>query len=273
MGAAHARQQAITASRSAQSGIALSGVPATGGAAPAASALDRSAGSSPVVTGDDNISVVFTWTGGGQSVFLASSHSAWKDQIPMVRSGNEFSVVQEIPRGVHQYKFIVDDTWRFAPDQPKTQDSKGNMNNVCDVATYRHFEVDMPEDVAPRFTQLIPDPQSYMQDAPAVPTVLGKSAFCAVEKWWQGIGGNPPHIPTHSICDHVYLWQGTQGASNASDPTQLVVTHRYGKRYSTTVFATRRSPCLDVATPQGEGTPVARSERNMFKKAVIRPSR
>ena len=35
----------------------------------------------------------------GQNVFLAASFNGWKDQIPMVRSGQEFSVVQELPRG------------------------------------------------------------------------------------------------------------------------------------------------------------------------------
>merc|ERR1719356_2331690 len=96
------------------------------------------ASSSGVLEGrsDDLIPVVFTWTGPAQNVFLAASFTGWREQIPMVRSGNEFSVVQELPRGVHQYKFIVDDHWRFAPDQPKTQDGHGNMNNVLDISNY-----------------------------------------------------------------------------------------------------------------------------------------
>ena len=31
------------------------------------------------------------------------------------------------PAGVHQYKFIVDDQWRFAPDQPSRFLSQDNM--------------------------------------------------------------------------------------------------------------------------------------------------
>jgi 5'-AMP-activated protein kinase regulatory beta subunit len=217
-----------------------------------------------VVAGDERISVVFSWTHGGQNVFLAASFNGWREQIPMVRSGNDFQVVHELPRGVHQYKFIVDDQWRFSPDQPKTQDTNGNMNNVCDVSAYQHFQVDVPDEATPRYSHVIPAPDSYMQDAPAVPTVLGKSAFCAVEKWSQGLG-QPPHIPTHSICDHVYIWQG---AVNVKEPTQLAVTHRYGKRYSTTVFATNR----DHAEAQ-QGSPdaaVARSSRNLLKGALRR---
>jgi len=89
---------------------------------------------------------MFTWNHGGQQVFLAASFNGWREQIPMVRSGNEFHVVQELPRGVHQYKFIVDDHWRFAPDQPKTQDSDGNMNNILDVANYQRWRLDEGDD-------------------------------------------------------------------------------------------------------------------------------
>lgn len=273
MGQNHARQQ--PSSRSGLSGTALSGVPATGGVgAPGAagSAGSTVGNATPVVTGDENISVVFSWAHGGQSVFLAASFNHWKDPIPMVKSGNEFAVVQELPRGVHQYKFIVDDTWRFAPDQPKTQDGQGNMNNVCDISGYQHFQVDVPDEALPRFKSEMPSPDTFMQDAPAVPTVLGKSAFCAVERWSQGMGGQPPHVPLHSICDHVYLWQG---ATSMSEPTQVVVTHRYGKRYSTTVFATRRSP--DCGASQGKSAPdtagANQSGRNWLKGAVIRPAR
>lgn len=271
MGQNHGRQQV---SRRGSSGTTLAGVPIPGAAGATTPAAGAAAGTAtPVVSGDDKISVVFSWAHGGQNVFLAASFNGWREQIPMVRSGNDFAVVQELPRGVHQYKFIVDEQWRFAPDQPKTQDGQGNMNNVCDVTTYQHFQVLDPHlDTCPRFTQQIPAPDSYMQDAPAVPTVLGKSAFCAVERWSQGLGGQPPHIPTHSICDHVYIWQGATGVN---DPTNITVTHRYGKRYSTTVFATRRSVVQDTMAPEGAGakTAVTRSSQNLLKGAVIRPPR
>jgi hypothetical protein len=38
-------------------------------------------------------------------------------QIPMFRSGNDFTYIHNLTRGKHVYKFIVDDEWRFAPDQ------------------------------------------------------------------------------------------------------------------------------------------------------------
>ena len=125
MGTAQARQQAL------QTGSSLGGsmggaqtLPSGSAAAVGVPVADATAASTAVAEGgqDDLIPVVFTWTHGGQNVYLAASFNGWREQIPMVRSGNEFAVVKDLPRGMHQYKFVVDDHWRFAPDQPKTQD-------------------------------------------------------------------------------------------------------------------------------------------------------
>lgn len=183
---------------------------------------------------DDCIPVVFTWTHGGQNVFLAASFNGWKDQIPMVRSGQEFSVVQELPRGVHQYKFIVDDQWRFSPDQPRMQDSQGNLNNVLDISTYQKFQVSTDEKDAPgKFGQMIPDPNDYTLDAPVVPMVLSKSTFSAIPTRLLP-GQGPMNIPIHCLCDHIYLRERSDDA-----PLVAAVTHRYGQKYSTTVYVAR----------------------------------
>jgi len=153
----------------------------------------------------------------------------------MVRSGNEFSVVQELPRGVHQYKFIVDEQWRFATDQPKTQDGSGNMNNVLDITTYQKFQAGLLQEREPPMTfgQVIPDPNDYTLDAPHLPLVLQKSSYCAVPPRPEVGSGVLPNIQTHLLSDHVYL------EDNLDDDIPLIasVTHRYDQKYSTTVFA------------------------------------
>ena len=35
--------------------------------------------------------------------------------------------------GTYQYKFIVDNEWRFATDQPTVRDEMGNINNCITV--------------------------------------------------------------------------------------------------------------------------------------------
>merc|ERR1719210_488219 len=207
---------------------------------------------------DEYIPVVFTWAHGGQHVFLAASFNGWREQIPMVRSGNEFAVVQELPRGVHQYKFIVDDHWRFAQDQPKTQDSQGNMNNVLDISNYQRFHVGSldEQEVCPRFGQHIPDPNDYSVDAPSVPMVLHKSASSAVPPRPLITGTQPLSIPNHSICDHIYLCDKIESPM----PFTIAVTHRYGQKYSTTVFATR-NPYTNTLRAKGPTV-------NLLKAAV-----
>jgi len=187
---------------------------------------------------DERIPVVFTWNHGGNQVLLAASFNGWQAPIPMVRSGNEFSVVHELPRGVHQYKFIVDDQWRFAGDQPKTTDREGNMNNVLDISNYQKFQASMHDQDTRTFGQIIPDPNDYTLDAPALPTVLHKSPLCALPNRPEVTGAQPLSIQTHCLCDHIYL----QERVDDGVPFTVAVTHRYNQKYSTTVFATRR-PC------------------------------
>lgn len=207
---------------------------------------------------DERIPVVFTWTHGGQNVSLAASFNGWREQIPMSRSGNEFAVVQELPRGVHQYKFIVDDQWRFAPDQLKTQDGQGNMNNYIDITHYSRFQVGLQDDkdpAPPKFAQHIPDPHDYTLDAPVIPVVLHKSSFNALPP--RPHGGQPLSIPNHSLCDHIYV----QERMDENAPTTMAVTHRYGQKYSTTVYASRNPFGGSAAGGDCGGNPLKRAMR------------
>jgi hypothetical protein len=54
----------------------------------------------------------------------------------MHRSGNDFVYIAGLARAKHAYKFIVDDEWRFAPDQLTVADTAGNINNYVDLATF-----------------------------------------------------------------------------------------------------------------------------------------
>lgn len=265
MGPVQARQQALVASRGSlpqPTSYAAGGPdvcdPALRGAPPPAD-----------VGRDELIPVVFTWTQGGQQVNLAASFNGWSKQIPMVRSGNEFHVVQDLPRGVHQYKFIVDDHWRFAQDQPKTQDGEGNMNNILDISSYQRWKLEdgdeqPTEEAAPqqRFGQHIPNPQEYGLDAPALPVVLGKSVLCAVPVRPTPTGSQPLSIPVHSLCDHVFMHDNCEGGADFG-LAKVAVTHRFGNRYSTAVFVTR-SP-FDGC---GFNTEIGVRGTNLLKKAV-----
>ena len=64
----------------------------------------------------DLVNIVFTWNFGGQNTQLVGSFSKWQERLDMQKKGNEFTLVKALERGVHQYKFVVDNEWRFAPD-------------------------------------------------------------------------------------------------------------------------------------------------------------
>mmetsp|Transcript_66047 Transcript_66047/g.157940 ORF Transcript_66047/g.157940 Transcript_66047/m.157940 type:complete len:266 (-) Transcript_66047:72-869(-) len=260
MGNAQARQQAAlrAAGGGPLSAAHLVG-PVPGAAPPAAPTQDGAAGTEEV--GEDKVPVVFTWAHGGQHVSLAASFKGWQEPIPMVRSGNEFVIVQDVPRGVHQYKFIVDDQWRCAPDQPKTQDGGGNTNNTIDIVNYQRFQAGPLDetDPHPRFSQTIPDPTEYTLDAPGVPAVLFKSTLCAAPMRFRA-GASPPSIPLHSLCDHVYIRERADGEAPCSVVT-LAVTHRYGQKYSTTTFATRCPFDDESAASEGE---------NLLKRCLLK---
>ena len=78
----------------------------------------------PEETKEENathVTYVFTWGFGGERVELIGSFNNWKERLPMKKNGNEFTFIMKLERGVvHQYKFIVDSEWRFAPDQQQT---------------------------------------------------------------------------------------------------------------------------------------------------------
>ena len=153
----------------------------------------------------------------------------------MVRSGNEFSVVKELPRGVHQYRFVVDDDWRHAPDQQTVTDPSGNVNNVIDISQYQRFQIKPQSDGNMKFTQAIPDPADYSMDAPVIPQVLHKSHLVAMPPRPHITGGQVLTIPHHSLCDHFYL----QEKPPSKVFTSVAVTHRYNEKYSTMVYVTK----------------------------------
>ena len=83
--------------------------------------------------GDETVPTVFRWEHGGRQVYITGTFNGWSRQIPMHRSGNDFTYIHNLKRGKHAFKFIVDDEWRFAPDQPTVADIEGRINNFIDV--------------------------------------------------------------------------------------------------------------------------------------------
>lgn len=91
---------------------------------------------------DDTVPTVFRWEHGGRQVYITGTFNGWSRQIPMHRSGNDFTYIHNLRRGKHAFKFIVDDEWRFAPDQPTVADIDGRINNFIDVTDFKAYTGD-----------------------------------------------------------------------------------------------------------------------------------
>jgi len=91
---------------------------------------------------DDTVPTVFRWEHGGRQVYITGTFNGWSRQIPMHRSGNDFTYIHNLKRGKHAFKFIVDDEWRFAPDQPTVADIEGRINNFIDVTDFKAYTGD-----------------------------------------------------------------------------------------------------------------------------------
>lgn len=137
----------------------------------------RSVASEPSVitingTTDPVVPTVFKWEHGGRHVYITGTFNNWERQIPMHRSGNDFTYVHNLPKGKHAYKFIVDDEWRFAPDQPTIADIEGRINNFIDITEFVPYTGDdfffekskerkVPDE---EFRQVVPDLDDYTKE-------------------------------------------------------------------------------------------------------------
>jgi hypothetical protein len=178
------------------------GAPAGGGGAPAAAARV--------------IPTVFRWEHGGNHVYVAGTFNGWHQKIPLHRSGNDFITIQGLSPGRHAYKFVVDDEWRFAPDQPAIADLTGNINNVIDLSDF-HLEGEVVDDCVPWATgteaaaaikrrdslplpygTAQPQEEAYAQEPPSLPPHLRQLVLNA------GSPGNEDLAVLQS-CSHVTL--------------------------------------------------------------------
>jgi len=74
----------------------------------------------------------FVWPHGGKSVSLASNFNHWKPHA-LVKQGNYFFTVLDLPNGTYQYKYVVDGRWVYDISQLHEDDGSGNWNNYVEV--------------------------------------------------------------------------------------------------------------------------------------------
>ena len=119
---------------------------------------------------------------------VEGSYDGWTSRTPLHRSGGRdtWTVIKLLPPGVHQYKFIVDGVWKYAPEQPAMYDERDNVNNVCEVTEVAPENLDNLPNFAPPGSP----PNSYdcgLSDAGAAGPSTGAGAAGGTPG-----GGHPP---------------------------------------------------------------------------------
>ena len=76
----------------------------------------------------------FIWKEGGNDVKITGSFSDWKIQFQMTKDPKDQTFKCQLPlaSGIYQYKFIVDNVWKYSNNYPTIKDGDGNINNLLD---------------------------------------------------------------------------------------------------------------------------------------------
>lgn len=80
----------------------------------------------------------FEWKEGGGNVEIAASFlDNWKKPVEMKKNLNTgfFEVTLDVPKGIQQFKFIVDNKWVYSQNYATIND-KNNINNIIDFTNY-----------------------------------------------------------------------------------------------------------------------------------------
>ena len=208
----------------------------TGGAAFGSNAADVLA----ALESNPAVPTVFRWEHGGGEVYITGTFNGWSRRVPMHRSGNDFVYIASLSRGKHAFKFVVDDAWRFAPDQPTIADAAGNINNYLDLTSFSPEEEAggaPPMSLARRdslpgiaYGHGVPDEDEYTKEPPLLPPHLRQII----------LNGAPPDsvdplqlpVPLHVTLGHLFCTAIRDGLMVQA------TSQRYRRKFVTTVLYT-----------------------------------
>lgn len=180
------------------------------------------------------VPTVFRWEHGGRQVYITGTFNNWEKQIPMHRSGNDFTYIHTLKKGKHAFKFIVDDEWRYAPDQPTVADIEGRVNNFIDVSDFvgytgeENFEANrMKNEGSDQYSQCTPDLDEYTKEPPPLPPHL---RYIILNKPPPANDPSALAVPRHVALNHLYCTAIKDGMM------VLGMTERYKQKFVTTVY-------------------------------------
>jgi len=179
------------------------------------------------------VPTVFTWTGGGKDVYITGTFNNWKEKIPLNMSEKDFTIIQNLPPGVYQYKFVVDGKWVHAQDQSISTDMKGNVNNFVEIKPRDHtddIDTKPVQSGSPpgSYGTVFPENEFQKTTPPALPPHLRRALLNTTPS-----SEDPTLLPLphHVMLNHLYSLPKRE-----DNVTILGVTHRYKTKFVTTVL-------------------------------------
>ena len=91
------------------------------------------------VINDQKIPYKFEWKDGGNDVRITGSFlDNWsrKEEMKKNLSTGVYEIIIELPKGIHQFKFIVDNQWACSKNYTIIHDNLNNSNNIIDLTNY-----------------------------------------------------------------------------------------------------------------------------------------
>jgi len=86
------------------------------------------------------IPVTFEWDNGGNNVYVTGSFCNWKQFFLMKKDENgKFNLSLNLPKGNYQYKFKVDNEWKYNEKYPICNET-GFINNYIDTTNWEIIE-------------------------------------------------------------------------------------------------------------------------------------
>ncbi|WZN58947.1 AMP-activated protein kinase [Chloropicon roscoffensis] len=181
------------------------------------------------------VPTVLIWSHGGDSVEVEGSWDNWTSRLTLLKSGKDFTVVKLLMPGVYQFKFIVDGTWKYAPDQSAIFDEMGNVNNVVEVQEYVPENIegissfDLPESPQSSYLNDRMTSEDFVKDPPLMPQHLNLTLL-NVPQFVEAPATLPR--PQHVILNHIY-----EETHKSNENTHVLgMTYRYKSKYVTTVL-------------------------------------
>ncbi|KAG4304995.1 hypothetical protein PORY_001670 [Pneumocystis oryctolagi] len=143
---------------------------------------------------ENTVPVFLRWKGNNQNVYVTGTFTGWGKKIPLNKSTNDFTILIDLPKGTHRFKFFVDNEWKCSDELATATDSSGNLFNYIEVSETclsSMLQNDKQSSLTEHFSNKAPE--TYTNNIPTfLHTALENNAHCIVPELHI-----PPSLPPH----------------------------------------------------------------------------